>query len=309
MVCAALLHLVEQAVSLHILVYKAGLADSLFHDVVLAFVLKSEIVLCVENADNVVHALAAHRERGMTGAVYGLLPDADIIVAPEHVDVCTVSADLFRGHIVKGENVLDYAVLVLVDSTLFRACVGHHENLFLGDCVVVAVGINAHEAQYTVCGDVQQPYQRCEENCHEVYDSAHGKSYLLGILHSKAFGYQFSENQSKIGKHQCNKNYRCLFDNSRRYPYACFDQRRGKKLRKAVCGKSGAYEACKGDSHLNSSKESCRRIGKLFQSRGFFVAAGGKLFKPHIACGDDRHLRTGEKRVQRDKYYLQNYLP
>ena len=61
--------------------------------------------------------------------------------------------------------------------------------------------------------------------------------------------------------------------------------------------------------YLNSCKESCRRIGKLFESHGFFVAAGGKLFKPHIACGDDRHLRTGEKRVQRDKYYLQNYLP
>ena len=81
----------------------------------------------------------------MTGAVDSLFPDTGIIIAPEHINVCTVSAYLFGCHIVKGENIFDNAVLVLVDSAFFSACVGHHEYLFLGNGVIVAFGINTAE--------------------------------------------------------------------------------------------------------------------------------------------------------------------
>ena len=54
----------------------------------------------------------------MTGAVDSLLPDTDIIGAPENVNISSVGTDLLCGHIVKGKDVFDYAVLVLVDGAV-----------------------------------------------------------------------------------------------------------------------------------------------------------------------------------------------
>ena len=62
MVGALFLHLREESVRLHRLVDEVRLADGVSHDIVAALVVEAEIVLGIEYADDVVHALAAYRE-------------------------------------------------------------------------------------------------------------------------------------------------------------------------------------------------------------------------------------------------------
>ena len=126
-----------------------------------------------------------------------------------------MSADLLRGHIIKGENVLDYAVLVLVDSTLFSAGVGHHHDLLLGDGVVLLVGVDAYEAQHRVCGDVEHPHERREHYHKKAYDTCHTERELFGIFGGDLLGDELAEYNCQVrdeqGQHDCGSRMNGFF--------------------------------------------------------------------------------------------------
>ena len=61
-VCADLFHVLEKTVGFHIFMDEIGFAHGVCHDVFTALVIKTEIVLSIENADNVIDIFAAYRE-------------------------------------------------------------------------------------------------------------------------------------------------------------------------------------------------------------------------------------------------------
>ena len=95
------------------------------------------------------------------------IPFGDIILKAEHDDVGAVRCNLFGSQVIKFKYVLDEFLFGTVDSTLFTADVNHHAYFFLGNIVILLVGVNLHQPQYAVGGFGEQPYERSKDNGYE----------------------------------------------------------------------------------------------------------------------------------------------
>ena len=110
--------------------------------------------------------------------------------------------DILGGDIVKLEDIVDHILLDALDDALFLAHVHHHPDLFLGDVLLIRMGIHAEQADDQVGGYGQQLDKGARHHRNHPQNADEGKGQRFGFLHGDPFGYQLTEHQRKIGHDQ-----------------------------------------------------------------------------------------------------------
>ena len=147
------LHIAEGNVSLGSLRNEKGRANGVFQNRLTALILKSEIVLTVQNADDVIDASVANGiEREAVGA-NDPLPILVTLLHPKVDHVHAVDGNLSHSEVIKGENIFDQFPLFLLNDTLFRTDLRHHTNILFADLFIIGMGIDPQKAQNAVGGD------------------------------------------------------------------------------------------------------------------------------------------------------------
>ena len=195
-----LFHVSEKNVRFYSLRNEICGLDSLFQHVFTAFVRQTEIILCVEYADDVVHAFLAYREIRVSAFVNRRLPFLGGFVHPEKGDFRAVSCDFVGGEVVEFKNVLNEFFFLNVDCTLFAARVNHHTYFLFGHLVLLCVGIDTQQLENAVCGNGEKPYYRGKNYRNEAEHAGHAERKLLRFLHRNSFRNKLAEDEREIRK-------------------------------------------------------------------------------------------------------------
>ena len=83
--------------------------------------------------------------------INGFFPFFVVILLPEDYNIGSMCCNFTCGKIVKFKYILNYFLFAAVDCALFSAGIDHHADFFFRDLFIVAVRIDMHKPQDSVC--------------------------------------------------------------------------------------------------------------------------------------------------------------
>ena len=256
----------------------------------------------VENAHDVVEVLAVHREAGQAGAPD---PRQDLRIGVGQAHRLHVGG---MGHGVTGngvaeiEHIFDPLFFLPLDGALFLAQVHHHADLLFGDRFLLGLGLHMQKAQHAVGGSGQKPDDRPHDHRQPVHHPAGEACHRQRLLHGDALGHQLAQNQRKIRQNDGDDDDRQRVQRAggKRPEAQVLIHPVHQVFGKAVRRESAAQKARQRDADLNGGQKARGRLHHFQKPPGLCVAFLRHSPQLGRVQRNDRDLRHGEKRVEKN---------
>ena len=188
----------------------------------------------------------------------------------------------------------------MVDGAVLFAGLNHQHDLFLGDGLLLILGVDVQDAQHEVDARGEQLDEGAADLVKGPEDADRAQGETVGVFHGDPLGGQFSENKGDVGEqqgqqHQDDRVQQGRADGQEGEPLVKID---GKILR---CHGRG-QKVCQGDADLDGREEVGRVIGDAHEECSPFVAFLGHFFNFFVVDGKDRDLARCKKCIAGDQH-------
>ena len=295
-----LLHIPQQHVGLHRLGHEKHRPQQLLQGLGLGQTGIEQVFAGIQDAHDIIHIFAAHREAGQAALPNGVDDFFIGIVQPDGLHVGAVNHDVLRRGVVELENVFDQFLFLLTDGAGLFALTHHQQDLALADFLDLRLRIDTADTQPQIGNAQHQPGNRPQQHFQHTGQAKDLPHDLIGPMPGITLGGQ-------IQQRHCQQQHHHPDYAAHKFLYGIADR----DQRLDLCdqtGSQGVHHREKAKANSTHPQGRTEVIGLLHHGQhfcGFFVAFFGGLHQFAFTAFPDGVGSQGAEHAQKQKHDLQ----